>query len=81
MIITDPLGLQEATKPGETSVVVPRKNEQAIANAIIDLYDHPEKRYAMGKTGRSFVLKTYELNDCFKKINDYLINPKNTQKA
>lgn len=81
VIITDPLGLQEATKPGETSVVVPRKNEQAIANAIIDLYDHPEKRYAMGKTGRSFVLKTYELNDCFKKINDYLINPKNTQKA
>ena len=68
VIITDPLGLQEATDPGKTSVVVPRKNEKAIAKAIIDLYDHPEKRLEMGKAGRKFVEAHYELNACFKKI-------------
>ena len=68
VIITDPLGLQEATSPGETSVVVPRRNEKAIANAVIDLFDHPEKRTAMGKAGRKFVESKYELNMCFNHI-------------
>lgn len=81
VIITDPLGLQEATKPGETSVVVPRKNERAIANALIDLYDHPEKRAAMGKAGRSFAAQNYELNYCFNKINNYFNDMINSQKV
>lgn len=75
VIITDPLGLQEATLPGETSIVVPRKNEKAIANAVIDLFDNPKKRMAMGYAGRRFVASKYELNMCFKHIEDiYLKN-------
>jgi L-malate glycosyltransferase len=70
VIITDPLGLQEATQPGRTSVVVPRKDEQAIADAVIELYDSPEKRTAMGKAGRQFVESEYELNKCFEHISE-----------
>lgn len=78
VIITDPLGLQEATIPGKTSIVVPRKNEKALAEAIIDLYDHPEKRKNMGAAGRAFVASEYELNKCFKHIDEiFLANKKN----
>lgn len=73
VIITDPLGLQEATIPGKTSIVVPRKNEKALAEAIIDLYDHPEKRKNMGAAGRAFVASEYELNKCFKHIEEIFI--------
>lgn len=73
VIITDPLGLQEATLPGKTSIVVPRKNEKALAKAIIDLYDHPERRKNMGAASRAFVASEYELNKCFKHIEEIFI--------
>lgn len=77
VIITDPLGLQEATLPGKTSIVVPRRNEKAIAEAVITLYDQPEKRAVMGKAGRKFVANEYELNKCFNHINNIFL--KNNQ--
>lgn len=67
VIISDIPGLMEATKPGITSVVVPRKNSIAISKALIDLYDNPEKRFSLGKEGRKYIESTFELNKCFKK--------------
>lgn len=67
VIISDIPGLMEATVPDITSVVVPRKNEEAIAEAIVDLYNNSVKRLNLGKEGRKFVCSTYELNKCFSK--------------
>jgi glycosyltransferase involved in cell wall biosynthesis len=67
VIISDIPGLMEATKPGISCVVVPRKNEKALAKAIIDLYDHPDKRIQMGYEGRKYVVEQFELNRCFEK--------------
>lgn len=67
VIISDIPGLMEATKPGLTSVVVHRENAEEIAAAVIDLYDNPEKRLNLGKAGRQFAEKEYELNKCFEK--------------
>ena len=67
VIISDIPGLMEATLPEVTSVIVPRKNEKALATAIIDLFNDSERRVAMGKEGRKFVSSVYELNKCFYK--------------
>ena len=58
----------EATWPGVTSVVVPRKDERALADAIFALYSDAEKRKELGMRGRQFVLDNYEYRLCFKKI-------------
>lgn len=68
VIISDIPGLMEATKPGVTSMVVPRMDENALADAIISLYHDPERRKWMGEVGRQFALENYALADCFGKI-------------
>lgn len=67
VIVSDIPGLMEATLPGVTSVVVPRKNEEALVDAIVELYKASDKRLSMGIEGRKFVCSTYELNKCFDK--------------
>lgn len=67
-IISDIPGLMEATKPGETSIVVPRGQVELLAGQIIDMYDCPMKRKRMGENGRRFACETYELNHCFRHI-------------
>ena len=68
VIISDIPGLMEATSPGYSSIVVPRKNAEAIAEAVIKLYDNEELRYTLGRNGRKFVQERYELNHCFSYI-------------
>ena len=70
IIVSDVPGLMEATKPGETSVVVPRKNERALANTIFDLYINEKKRFDYGEQGRRFVIDNYEYRRCFEKIEN-----------
>ena len=69
VIVSDIPGLMEATKPGETSIVVPRKNEKELANAILKLYNNPNLRKKMGSAGRQLVMKKYSLDGCFGNIN------------
>lgn len=68
VIISDIPGLMEATKPGETSIVVPRGDAHAIAEALRSLYAHPDKRIGMGEKGIAYVAEHYELHRCFERI-------------
>ena len=68
VIISDIPGLMEATKPGETSIVVKRNSCYEIADIIKELYNHKEYREKMGMEGRKYVLENYEINKCFQKI-------------
>lgn len=68
VIISDIPGLMEATDPGNTSFVVRRGNVDALAKKIIEVYMDIPKRKKMGKNGRLFVEKNYEINKCFRKI-------------
>ena len=70
VIISDIPGLKETA--GETGIVVPRKNPEAIAEAIVKLYEDPELRKRMGEAGRQHVLQNYELNHCFEHIEALL---------
>lgn len=73
VIISDVPGLMEATCPGQTSVVVQRKNEKALAEAIVNLYEKPDLRNELGKSGRILVLKKYEINYCFERIEKLFV--------
>ena len=68
VVISDVPGLMEATKPEETSIVVPKKDERALADALIALYNDANLRKRMSIAGRQYVAKNYELNDCFRKV-------------
>ena len=67
-VISDIPGLMEATNPGKTSIVVPRRNERALAEALVRLYNDPSLRKQMGTAGRAYVAQNYELMSCFKRI-------------
>lgn len=71
VIISDIPGLMEATVPGKTSVIVPRKNPEKLAQAMYEMYIDVDKRKALGQYGRKFVQDTYELNHCFEKIEKF----------
>lgn len=69
VIISDIPGLMEATDTGETSFVVPRKDEKVLADGIVRLYKNQVLRATMGEKGREYVVKKYELNLCFEYIS------------
>lgn len=68
VIISDVPGLMEATKPGVTSLVVPRKDAKALAEAIACLYYDKKKRSELGTNGRNFVIDSFEYKRCFERI-------------
>lgn len=67
VIISDVPGLMETTKPGETSIVVPKEDSKAIACAIMKLYMKSDFR-EIAEKGMLYVQSRYELNKCFSYI-------------
>ncbi len=74
VIISDIPGLMESTKPGETSLVVPRKNERALADALVSLFYDAPLRKKMGQAGVAYVAEHYEYRSCFEKIEELFRN-------
>jgi phosphatidylinositol alpha-1,6-mannosyltransferase len=52
-------GAPEALLPGRSGLVVDGTDTGAVAEAVTDLLDDPERRAAMGAAGREFVTKRY----------------------
>lgn len=72
VIVSDISGLQEATAPGKSSLVFMRGNCCDLAACIIELYDNPSMRQALGEYGRQFVVKNYSYRGCFRTIERIL---------
>jgi glycosyltransferase involved in cell wall biosynthesis len=70
VIISDIPGLMEATQPGKSSIVVKRKDERTLAQAIIKLFNNSKMRVDMGSAGRKFVVSKYALDFCFGNIEE-----------
>lgn len=62
MILSDLPILKELTSPA-SSVIIPRGDAQALSEAILDLYNNPEKREQMGKEARKFVQERFDIRD------------------
>jgi glycosyltransferase involved in cell wall biosynthesis len=57
VIVTDGGSLPEVV--GDAGLVVPKKNPEALAQAIGDLLDDPARRERLGKAGRKRILETF----------------------
>lgn len=59
--MTTPLPLaREIVEQADAGVVVPFDDPQAVADAVLDLWRHPERAAAMGVRGRDLVRERYD---------------------
>lgn len=69
-MISDIPGLMEACDDGKTAIVVRRGDYEALANAVEQLADDPERRIELSCLGRAYVTQAYEYTSCFRRIQD-----------
>ncbi|MBE94420.1 glycosyltransferase family 4 protein [Marinobacter sp.] len=62
VVTTDVPGCRDAIEPGVTGVLVPVKNPLALADAIQELIDAPERRLCMGKAGRELAERAFSID-------------------
>jgi glycosyltransferase involved in cell wall biosynthesis len=55
-------GIPDTVRHGETGYLVPEKNSKALADAIVDLIQNPDRRFAFGLAGFHFAEQTFSWN-------------------
>ncbi len=61
-------GIQDLVTHGENGLLVPPADGDALADAILDLYENPDKRESMGKAGRQMAVE-YGVDAMLRKID------------
>jgi len=61
-------GCREAVDDGKTGILVPPKDPEKLAEAIIYLLSNPEKAKAIGKEGRKKIQREFDENIVFDRI-------------
>lgn len=74
VIVTNVGGLKESTKENVTSLVVRPKDEIGMSNAIEKLINDKKLRKSMGKNGREYVKKNFELKNNFRDVEKIFLN-------
>ena len=59
-VVTRVTGLVDAVAEGETGLIVPPKNPDALAQALETLVDSPALRKSLGRAGRQRVVRNYD---------------------
>jgi len=60
VVATDLPAIRDIIVDGKTGLIVPRRNESALAEKIIWLLNYPDTRAELGRAGRVFVLDRYD---------------------
>lgn len=55
-------GIPELVRPGETGLLAPPRSARALADALMDIYEDPQRAFALAENGRQRVLKTHRLS-------------------
>jgi len=79
VVATDIRGCREAVDDNRTGILVPVKNPQKLADAIIYLLENPEIGKKMGSVGREKVEKQFDEKLVFSRMEEgykKLINEK-----
>ena len=63
VVTTDVPGCRDAIIHEKTGILVPVRNSEALANAIQDLIENPDKRKTMGKAGRELAEKDFAIEN------------------
>lgn len=59
-VVSDYPGARDIIHDGENGTLVAQRSSEQIAEAVIDLLDHPEKRRRFGEEGRRSVQRNYD---------------------
>ena len=59
LIAADVPGCRETVRPGESGLLVPPHDVEALAEAIADLAADPRRRAAMGRAGRALIERRF----------------------
>lgn len=68
VIVTDIPGPIDAMEEGKTGVVVPKKDTEALYEAMVDLYEDEQKRVVFGNAGPAFAKENFEQQELFSRI-------------
>ena len=68
VVATNIRGCREVVKNGETGLLVPVRNHQALAEAIAILLQDKQKRIEMGKAGRKYILANFTEDIVYQRI-------------
>ena len=60
--------IPELIEDGKEGLLVPERNESALAQAIIKLIDNPSLRQEMGKKGREKILREFNIKTQVNKL-------------
>lgn len=66
-IVTDSGGSPELVEPGISGIVVPPGSAEAIAEAILSLYQNPERARQMGEAARARIETAFNIRDTIDK--------------
>jgi glycogen(starch) synthase len=61
-------GLTDAVVPGETALMVPAEDADALAKGVAELLDDPERARELGRRARAVAARRYTLERC---VDDY----------
>jgi len=68
VLATDIRGCREIIESGKTGILIPLKNPEKIAEAIIYLFENPEKAKEMGRKGREKTKREFDEKIIFSRI-------------
>ena len=74
VVATNTGGLPEIIQPNVTGLLVPRKNPNELARAVIKMAHDAEMRQRMGEHGRRFVQENFNPEDLARKVERVLSN-------
>ena len=72
IVSTDVGGNGEAL--GDTGLLVPSENDQALAKAIVQLIENPEQRKALGQSAQKRVQELFDTEQARTRVSDYVNN-------
>lgn len=72
VVATDLPAIRDIIIDGKTGLIVPQRDESALATKIVYLLDHPEIRMELGKAGRAFVLDRYDWDIIAKRYREMI---------
>ena len=68
VIVTDIPGPIDAMVEGKNGIVVPKKDAEALYQAMLDLYTDENKRTEYGNAGPAFARENFEQQELFRRI-------------
>ncbi|HTY24967.1 MAG TPA: glycosyltransferase family 4 protein [Desulfomonilaceae bacterium] len=70
IVVSDVGGLREIMTPGINGVMVPPGDEEAFAQAVLDLIENRERRAQLGNAARRFIKEQYSIEIAVRELED-----------